>query len=324
MNRFDWRSALSCMLAMLFSHGAQAECRQWDATGGWHAIQSNISAGSDTTQPLFSLEQSGSELRGTASFHRAARGEGDLQHNASVDGVIQGNAMELTAYWDDGAIGVYKATISSLGRAEGDAHDRLNPANNAHWYSDRRFNCLAAAPATAPSVGFGRIAPRTATAPGTTICDTAKSARARNSPAAPGLERQCAEQGVKPLVAPPAATEIKSDHSSLAALFPPPPAAATASLVPIDPAQLDALAAQGAEIAQSDQAVAKARGAEADELYRQGFDIATGLFGDPSLGAKGNTLMGPGSAKIRDSLGASGQRGFNDSVNLHLGRDYSQ
>ena len=32
-----------------------------------------------------------------------------------------------------------------------------------------------------------------------------------------------------------------------------------------------------------------------------GFDIATGMFGDPKLGALGHTATGPGSDKLRDS-----------------------
>jgi hypothetical protein len=80
------------------------------------------------------------------------------------------------------------------------------------------------------------------------------------------------------------------------------------------------LAATGAKIAQADPAVAKARTVEADVFYWLGFDIATGIFGDPALGALGNTATGPGSLKIRDSLSPAGQRGFNASVKLHLGQ----
>jgi hypothetical protein len=87
-------------------------------------------------------------------------------------------------------------------------------------------------------------------------------------------------------------------------------------------AQQDALAAKGAAIAETDQVVAEARMAEDDDFYRRGFDIATGIFGDPALGALGNTATGPGSLKIRDSLSAAGQRGFNDSAALHLSRTY--
>ena len=58
-------------------------------------------------------------------------------------------------------------------------------------------------------------------------------------------------------------------------------------------------------------------------FYKLGFDIASGLFGDPAMGAAGNTLMGPGSEKIRDSLSDAGQRGFDASVAFHQARDYN-
>ena len=81
-------------------------------------------------------------------------------------------------------------------------------------------------------------------------------------------------------------------------------------------------AAKGAAVAKGDRVVAEARTAETDVLYWLGFDIATGIFGDPARGAQGNTATGPGSLRIRDSLSAAGQRGFNASVTLHLGRKY--
>ena len=84
------------------------------------------------------------------------------------------------------------------------------------------------------------------------------------------------------------------------------------------------LAAKGAAIAQVDPIVAAGRAAEADVLYRQGFDIATGIFGDPALGANGNTAVGPGSQGIRNSLSAAGQRGFDASAKLHLSRKYDR
>jgi hypothetical protein len=80
------------------------------------------------------------------------------------------------------------------------------------------------------------------------------------------------------------------------------------------------LAETGAKIAQANPVVAEARNATTDIFYRLGFDIATGIFGDPAQGALGNTATGPGSLRIRDSLSPAGQRGFNASVKLHLGQ----
>jgi len=143
--------------------------------------------------------------------------------------------------------------------------------------------------ARAPEVAFARVRTQGAPPP---ICDAARSARARNSPAAPGLERQCLANG-----------------GSLGA---PAPAGPT----------VDDLAAIGARIAAQDDAVAQARGADPSAFFGVGFDVGSGLFGDPALGAKGNTLMGPGSQRIRDSLSPAGQRGFDAAVAFHQARDY--
>jgi len=60
-----------------------------------------------------------------------------------------------------------------------------------------------------------------------------------------------------------------------------------------------------------------------------GFDIATGIFGDPALNALGRKSMGTGSEKIR-STSSDGEhvllptdevgKGFDASVAFHLGR----
>ena len=44
-----------------------------------------------------------------------------------------------------------------------------------------------------------------------------------------------------------------------------------------------------------------------DPFYQLGFDIATGLFGDPAKGTR-STLLGPGSLAIRSGLNAAGQK----------------
>ena len=82
------------------------------------------------------------------------------------------------------------------------------------------------------------------------------------------------------------------------------------------------LAAVGLKIAKLDPDVQEARTADRDVFYWLGFDIATGIFGDPKLGALGNTATGPGSLKIRDSLDPVAQTGFNDAVTFHLNRAY--
>ena len=81
-------------------------------------------------------------------------------------------------------------------------------------------------------------------------------------------------------------------------------------------------AAAGAAIAAVDPAVAQARQQGQDVRYWLGFDIASGLFGDPALGGEGQTEWGPGKQRILDALSAPAQRGFNASMQFHLSRKY--
>jgi len=180
------------------------------------------------------------------------------------------------------------------------SHARIDSAATESASDER---AAAAAPTVAFAVTHG-------SGPMPAICDAARSARARNSPAAPGLERQCTASGGSYAALPPADPE----PAALPPVDPEP-----AALSPVDPAQLDALAAKGAEIAQTDPAVAEARNTETGTYYQLGFDIATGLFGDPALGAQGKLRVDADATRIRDSLSAAGQRGFDASVKFNLG-----
>lgn len=79
-------------------------------------------------------------------------------------------------------------------------------------------------------------------------------------------------------------------------------------------------ARRGAAVAAADPIVAVMRSAETDVFYRLGFDIATGIFGDPALGAQGNTSKGPGSLGIREKLSDAGKKGFDAAADFHLKR----
>jgi hypothetical protein len=82
----------------------------------------------------------------------------------------------------------------------------------------------------------------------------------------------------------------------------------------------------GAAIAAADPVVAEARNngrGSRSAFWVLGFDIATAIFGDPALGAQGNTVMGPGAKGIRDSLNNRLlQVGFDEAMKLHLSRNY--
>ncbi len=58
-------------------------------------------------------------------------------------------------------------------------------------------------------------------------------------------------------------------------------------------------------------------------LYWLGFALGTALFGDPAFGAYGNTLMGPGSEKVRASLDSDGHSGFDDARVFNLAKRHA-
>jgi hypothetical protein len=77
----------------------------------------------------------------------------------------------------------------------------------------------------------------------------------------------------------------------------------------------------GAAIAQADPVVASARTSDPEVRAWLGFDIASGIFGDPAKGAL-NKTSGLQSLAIRERLSLPGQRGFDASKQLHLSRHY--
>jgi hypothetical protein len=81
------------------------------------------------------------------------------------------------------------------------------------------------------------------------------------------------------------------------------------------------LVKRGVGVAASSPVVMAARIANSSSvLFRLGFDIATGIFGDPNLGAHGNTATGTGAQKIHADLASTdAKRGFDASMKLHLG-----
>jgi hypothetical protein len=80
------------------------------------------------------------------------------------------------------------------------------------------------------------------------------------------------------------------------------------------------MAVRGAGVMRADPDVADAARAKPSVFYALGFEVSTGLFGDPAFGAKGNTATGPGAFKIRAELrNTDAIEGFNAAVKFHLG-----
>lgn len=77
---------------------------------------------------------------------------------------------------------------------------------------------------------------------------------------------------------------------------------------------------KGAKVAKADPAVQTAATENTNVFYCLGFEVATGLFGDPKLGGAGHTSVGVGALDIRTKLAdPDAQRGFDDGVKFHLG-----
>ena len=169
----------------LLPAAAQAACAQWDVTGGgggWSAVQSNVG-------PFFRLQQNQIVLQGTAELYYYSPKKTVV---APVNGTIRGDSFDVTLVWPDGAVAGYTGKVGSDGQLRGVAFNRKNPGERVTWYSDVTFACLTAAPETptGPLKPLGRVT-GLPVAPPLPICKAAEVARARNSPAAPGLKAQC-------------------------------------------------------------------------------------------------------------------------------------
>jgi hypothetical protein len=272
-------------------------CAQWGLQGGAFAFnQRNGATGA------FEFQQQGMTLGGTGWYVLGEDKDFGIARGV-LNGRIAGDTIEFTLRWPDGRVGVYSGSISPLGRLQGSTYPQDNPGERTDWNSDGKAVCLARVQPTPapPAMHLGRAAPRDPSQPMPSICEASVSARARNSPAAPNLERRCAQ-------------------IQAAANAAPTPTPAPGPLV--DRAELDQLAALGHSIASQDAALGSLRRSNADPAYRYGFDVATALFGDPAMGAQGITALGPGQLGIRASLDAVGQAGFDDSKSYHFSRSY--
>ena len=219
MQRFRYASpvAAGCFAIGAFLLGpseAKAACSQWDMPAQMFIQQSN-----NTRVGLkFSPVEAG--FIGEAQYTSLNLSEDDpglntWQVSGVLEGAVEGSNVHFTIHWSrdlalhvDNTTGVYTGTIGPQGRLTGTSQDAVHPESTATWWGSEVLTChVAAAPAppARPPVALGRVKPvvppvalgRVQVLPGAapvSICDAARSARARNSPAAPGLERQCAAQ----------------------------------------------------------------------------------------------------------------------------------
>jgi hypothetical protein len=224
--------------------------------------------------------------------------------------------------------------------------------------------------ASIPPVALGRV--QSTTPPSGTpksICDAAAAARDRNSPTAAALAERCrAVGGALPDAAPDDAPSLDdlatkgqtlTDNDPLAAALrdhqpaghvrrgfhigmaaaegqtawgpgkqklleslpaPEQEGFKLAISYALDRNHYAELAGIGATIAQSVAAVSEVRSRQPDSRSKLGFDIASGIFGDPALGAKGSAVSTLQALTIRGSLSAPAQRGFDASKTFHQSR----
>src|SRR5262249_18282589 len=160
------------------------------------------------------------------------------------------------------------------------------------------------------------------------VCDAARAARARNSPAAPNLESQCralpptvtsigrkdsSQSSEPPIPLCDAARAARARNSpaasNLEAQCPAPgggPAAGPSAPAAIS---LDDMEAHGETVARRDALSSELRNRAPVGLYLRGFDIGMAA-------AEGQTEWGPGKKKILDSLSPVEQEGFEVAVSF--------
>jgi hypothetical protein len=65
--------------------------------------------------------------------------------SGTVEGRIDGYAVNLTVSWDGGSVGKYEGSVDANGFASGVTYDAKNPSSTATWSSQRPFLCLTPA-----------------------------------------------------------------------------------------------------------------------------------------------------------------------------------
>jgi hypothetical protein len=309
--------------------------------------------------------------------------KGDTHTQVCPRGLVPVGISGRSGVWVDavglicGASTLHETVIPSLGRIGGPNREaaprrpicdaaRDARARNSPAAPDLEAQCAAL---KSPVTSIGRVdtgpsAPR----PQRTICDSAVDARARNSPAAANLQAQCdAAGGIAKMRPSDADFELVRANGEKRAANDASAGNIRSSLAEVPRRGFDIglgiwadqtapgpgkqryhdflnLAEQqgfnfaaayalprnkyaglvdiGAAINAADAQVRARRNAVKDGYYWLGFDIASGLFGNPRMGAQGSKVLGAGAIEIRNSLNAAGQAGFNASMQMHIARNY--
>jgi hypothetical protein len=130
-------------VCVLLPSPAEAECKQWDASGQWKLQQGDLVV-------IVNLRQSGTDLSGTAQYTNIKK----RTLSGSVAGTVDGSNITLDMDWEDGSGGTYKGVIGGTGMIRGRVNvDKRNPSNMWDWHSIQAMKCADAKPVTkAPPV----------------------------------------------------------------------------------------------------------------------------------------------------------------------------
>jgi hypothetical protein len=139
--------------------------------------------------------------------------------------------------------------------------------------------------------------------PEKSICDKARDAAARNSPAATQLALLCKVSPKMPL----SGARIATSGVGVRA----PSAGGARADAPPD---LDALAARGAELAAEDPLATTLRDAQGEGDLRRAFDIGAGI-------SEGQTAWGPGKQRVRDALPPAERDAYSIATSYFLDRN---
>lgn len=180
------RFAVAAFLIAPATSALAEDCALWNVAGEWNAVQSNSRR---DTHPLVSLQQNGTEFKGTASYRNA----NGITVRGPVVGTVRGSAFEATIYWagPENQVGVYSGQIGPQGLVVGRTFDKNHPANQADWHADHAFDCRTpSAPHSADNNGNSGNSGKPAVALGRTQAPGPSSPNVSQVPATAGQPRQ--------------------------------------------------------------------------------------------------------------------------------------
>jgi hypothetical protein len=122
---------LAIALGALLPAEARSQCEQWQLGNFIDVIQ-----GSFNIRLSFSKQRE-NQFTGTASYYYTQR----EKLNGEIEGSLVGDTFELTAFWDNGSVGLYHGTVTPQGRLFGETADKAHPNLKQAWHSYQNLKC---------------------------------------------------------------------------------------------------------------------------------------------------------------------------------------